>query len=98
METGRKGEGGKVGGKVGPLPSDLSTSVPHPCTVLQGAGFLLYPVLQASTFLPGIGQREWRVGRLMGMGWDVGGAAAGCEGGPQEVPVLSTLLCSQSHM
>lgn len=56
--------------------SDLPTSVPHPCTVLKGAGFLLCPVLQASTFLSGIGLREWRVGRLTGMGWDVDGAAA----------------------
>lgn len=80
MEPGRKGEGETVGGNVGPLPSDLSTSVPRLCTVLKGAGFLLSPVLQASTFLSGTGQREWRVGRLTGMGWDVGGAAAGCEG------------------
>lgn len=75
-----RGKEKKLEEKSGPLPSDLSTSVPHPCTVLKGAGFLLYPVLQASTFLSGIGQREWSVGGLMGMGWDVGGAAAGCAG------------------
>lgn len=44
MEAGRKGEGDKVGGKIGSLPSDLYTSASQPCTLLERAEFFLYPV------------------------------------------------------
>lgn len=75
METARKGEGDKVGGKVRPLPSHLSTFLSPALPPRKGAGLLLYLVLWASlpgpeafALLPGIGWIEWRVGRLMGRG------------------------------
>lgn len=98
METARKGERDKAGGKVRSLSSNLSTFLSPAPPPLKGAGLLLYLVLWASlpgpeafAFLTGTGWIEWRVGRLMGMGHcPVGpcgwGSSLVCGVGPQEAP------------